>query len=75
MYIQSSVKVAFEALGKNRFRSLLTMLGIIHRSCVGYCDGDAIGIDSSAEINARIISFGTNLLTINPVSVKSKKSD
>ena len=29
MYIQSSVKVAFKALGKNRFRSFLTMLGII----------------------------------------------
>jgi len=51
------------------------MLGIIHWCCVSYCDGDAIGIGSSAEINARIISLGTNLITINPVSMKSKKSD
>lgn len=71
MLIQSSVKVAFKALGKNRFRSFLTMLGIII-GVVSVIVMDAIGTGSSADINARISSLGTNLITISPVSARDK---
>jgi len=71
MLIQSSVKVAFKALGKNRFRSFLTMLGIII-GVVSVIVMDAIGNGSSADINARISSLGTNLITISPVSARDK---
>lgn len=71
MLIQSSVKVAFKALGKNRFRSFLTMLGIII-GVVSVIVMDAIGTGSSADINTRISSLGTNLITISPVSARDK---
>ena len=70
MYIQSSVKVAFKALGKNRFRSFLTMLGIII-GVVSVIVMQAIGTGSSQDVNARISSLGTNLITISPVSARS----
>jgi putative ABC transport system permease protein len=70
MYIKSSVKVAFKALGKNRFRSFLTMLGIII-GVVSVIVMEAIGNGSSADVNARISSLGTNLITISPVSARS----
>jgi putative ABC transport system permease protein len=70
MYIQSSIKVAFKALGKNRFRSFLTMLGIII-GVVSVIVMEAIGNGSSADINTRISSLGTNLITISPVSARS----
>jgi putative ABC transport system permease protein len=70
MYIKSSVKVAFKALGKNRFRSFLTMLGIII-GVVSVIVMEAIGNGSSADVNARISSLGTNLITISPVSART----
>jgi putative ABC transport system permease protein len=70
MYIQSSVKVAFKALGKNRFRSFLTMLGIII-GVVSVIVMEAIGTGSSEDVNTRISSLGTNLITISPVSARS----
>src|SRR5512140_1548098 len=70
MLIQSSVKVAFKALGKNRFRSFLTMLGIII-GVVSVIVMEAIGNGSSADVNARISSLGTNLITISPVSART----
>jgi putative ABC transport system permease protein len=71
MLIKSSVKVAFKALKKNRFRSFLTMLGIII-GVVSVIVMQAIGNGSSADINARISSLGTNLITISPVSARDK---
>jgi putative ABC transport system permease protein len=70
MNIQSSVKVAFKALGKNRFRSFLTMLGIII-GVVSVIVMQAIGKGSSEDVNTRISSLGTNLITISPVSARS----
>jgi len=70
MLIKSSVKVAFKALGKNRFRSFLTMLGIII-GVVSVIVMEAIGNGSSADVNTRISSLGTNLITISPVSARS----
>ena len=71
MLIQSSIKVAFKALKKNRFRSFLTMLGIII-GVVSVIVMDAIGTGSSADINTRISSLGANLITISPVSARDK---
>ena len=71
MLIKSSVKVAFKALKKNRFRSFLTMLGIII-GVVSVIVMQAIVNGSSADINARISSLGTNLITISPVSARDK---
>jgi putative ABC transport system permease protein len=71
MLIQSSVKVAFKALKKNRFRSFLTMLGIII-GVVSVIVMDAIGTGSSSDINTRISSLGTNLITISPVSARDR---
>ncbi len=70
MNVQSSVKVAFKALGKNRFRSFLTMLGIII-GVVSVIVMQAIGKGSSEDVNTRISSLGTNLITISPVSARS----
>jgi len=70
MLIQSSVKVAFKALGKNRFRSFLTMLGIII-GVVSVIVMEAIGNGSTEDVNSRISSLGTNLITISPVSARS----
>lgn len=69
MYIQSSVKVAFRALGKNRFRSFLTMLGIII-GVAAVIVMEAIGKGSSEDVNTRISSLGTNLITISPPSAR-----
>lgn len=72
MFIRSSIKIAFKALGKNRFRSFLTMLGIII-GVVSVIIMEAIGNGSSADINARISSLGTNLITISPISPKDRQ--
>ncbi|MBS1493454.1 MAG: ABC transporter permease [Bacteroidetes bacterium] len=70
MNISSSAKIAFKALGKNKFRSFLTMLGIII-GVVSVIVMQAIGKGSSADVNARISSLGTNLITISPISARS----
>ena len=70
MYIQSSIKSALKALGKNRFRSFLTMLGIII-GVVSVIVMEAIGNGSTEDVNTRISSLGTNLITISPVSARS----
>jgi putative ABC transport system permease protein len=71
MNIQSTVKVAFKALGKNRFRSFLTMLGIII-GVVSVIVMQAIGNGSSADVNTRISALGTNLITISPISARDR---
>src|SRR5213595_3733463 len=70
MQLKSSVKIAFKALGKNRFRSFLTMLGIII-GVVSVIVMQAIGKGSSADVNTRISSLGTNLITISPMSARN----
>lgn len=70
MNIGSTVKISFKALGKNKFRSFLTMLGIII-GVVSVIVMQAIGKGSSADVNARISSLGTNLITISPISARS----
>jgi putative ABC transport system permease protein len=63
----ASVSSALEALWANRLRSLLTILGVI----VGVAAVIAVVTltqGSSALLNARVASLGTNTLTITPGS-------
>ncbi|OGC96274.1 MAG: multidrug ABC transporter substrate-binding protein [candidate division Zixibacteria bacterium RBG_16_53_22] len=65
-YIQI-LKIAYKALGRNKMRSSLTMLGII----IGVAAVIAmVGIGQGAKnmVNAQIASLGENLLTIFPGS-------
>jgi putative ABC transport system permease protein len=69
MNLGSSIKVAFKALGKNKFRSFLTMLGIII-GVAAVIAMQAIGSGSSSDINTRISSLGSNLIMVTPAASK-----
>jgi putative ABC transport system permease protein len=65
MLLGSSLGSAWEALLANRLRSLLTILGVI----IGVAAVIAVVTlteSSSAVLNARVASLGTNVLTIIP---------
>src|SRR2546430_602169 len=67
----SSVRVALRALGANKLRTTLTMLGII----IGVAAVIAlmsIGRGAQAQVTAQIQSLGTNLLFIRPGSTKDQ---
>jgi macrolide transport system ATP-binding/permease protein len=60
-----AVKMAFRALHRNLFRTILTLLGIVIGvgSVVAML---AVGEGASQDVMARISSMGTNLLVIRP---------
>ena len=63
--MSSAIRVAFRALGANKLRTTLTMLGII----IGVAAVIAlmsIGRGAQAQVTAQIQSLGTNLLFIRP---------
>jgi putative ABC transport system permease protein len=63
-----TLRIALRALGRNKLRSFLTMLGIIIG--VGAVIAMvAIGEGAKATIRAQIASLGTNVLAINPGTV------
>src|SRR4030081_577403 len=67
----SSVRVALRALGANKLRTTLTMLGII----IGVSAVIAlmsIGRGAQAQVTAQIQSLGTNLLFIRPGASKDQ---
>jgi putative ABC transport system permease protein len=67
----TSVRVALRALGANKLRTTLTMLGII----IGVSAVIAlmsIGRGAQAQVSAQIQSLGTNLLFIRPGAVKDQ---
>ena len=67
----SSVRVALRALGANKLRTTLTMLGII----IGVSAVIAlmsIGRGAQAQVTAQIQSLGTNLLFIRPGATKDQ---
>jgi putative ABC transport system permease protein len=67
----SSVRVALRALGANKLRTTLTMLGII----IGVSAVIAlmsIGRGAQAQVTAQIQSLGTNLLFIRPGALKDQ---
>lgn len=70
MNIRSNIKLSFKALGKNRFRTFLTMLGIII-GVAAVIAMQAIGNGSSSDINKRISSLGSNLIMISPAAANT----
>src|SRR5690349_24176488 len=67
----SSVRVALRALGANKLRTTLTMLGII----IGVSAVIAlmsIGRGAQAQVSAQIQSLGTNLLFVRPGAVRGE---
>jgi putative ABC transport system permease protein len=65
MQIGETITVALEALGANRLRSLLTMLGIVIG--VGAVIAMvALGRGAQQSVNDRISALGTTLLTVMP---------
>src|SRR5574337_1705678 len=69
MNVRSNINLSFKALGKNRFRTFLTMLGIII-GVSAVIAMQAIGSGSSADINQRISSLGSNLIMISPAAAQ-----
>src|ERR687886_1536393 len=67
----SSVRVAMRALGANKLRTTLTMLGII----IGVSAVIAlmsIGRGAQAQVTSQIQNLGTNLLFIRPGSTRDQ---
>jgi putative ABC transport system permease protein len=65
MGVWQSLRIALRALGRNKMRTALTMLGmIIGVSAV--ITMVALGAGATAKVTASISALGTNLLTINP---------
>jgi putative ABC transport system permease protein len=58
-------KVAFRAIGSNKFRSFLSMLGIII-GVAAVIIMTAIGQGSKESVRANIAQMGTNVLTVRP---------
>lgn len=61
------ISTAFQSLGKNKFRSFLTMLGIII-GVGAVIVMQAIGKGAEASINSTIASLGTNLIMVSPAA-------
>jgi putative ABC transport system permease protein len=67
MRLGNLIRVALKSIMKNRMRSMLTMLGIII-GVGAVIIMVSIGKGTQADIESRITSLGTNLLTILPGS-------
>src|SRR6266508_1064837 len=70
MSIFESVRVALGALGANKLRTVLTMLGMI----IGVCaviSLMSIGQGAQAQATSQIRGMGTNLIFIRPGSTQS----
>jgi len=67
MGLGQSIATAFEAIGGNKVRALLTMLGIII-GVGAVIVVIALGQGSSASVQQRLAGLGTNVLTISPGS-------
>jgi len=63
-----TIRIAFKALGRNKLRTMLTMLGIII-GVAAVIAVVAMGTGAQAQIEEQIKSAGTNLITIFPGSV------
>jgi len=67
MGVWQSLRIALRALGRNKMRTALTMLGmIIGVSAV--ITMVALGAGATAKVTASISALGTNLLTVSPGS-------
>ena len=71
MNIAVTVRLAFDALARNRARSLLTMLGVII-GVAAVIVTVAIGAGARESIQASINSLGSNMLVVLPGSVTTQ---
>ena len=71
MKLGNLIKVSFKSIGKNRTRSILTMLGIII-GVGAVIIMVSVGKGTQADIEERITSLGTNLLMVIPGSTESR---
>ncbi len=69
MGIWQSLKVALRALGRNKMRTALTMLGIII-GVSAVIAMVALGQGATERVTSSISSLGTNLLTVMPGNPK-----
>jgi putative ABC transport system permease protein len=68
MILQSSVQIAVRALGANKLRSILTMLGVII-GVGAVVTMVSIGQGARASIAQQVQALGSNLLTVFPGSI------
>src|SRR6476661_853850 len=70
MSIVMTLRIAFKALGRNKLRTALTMLGMII-GVAAVIAMVAMGTGASAQIEDQIKSAGTNMITIFPGSINT----
>jgi putative ABC transport system permease protein len=70
MSILMTLRIAFKALGRNKMRTALTMLGMII-GVAAVIAMVALGTGAQAQIEEQIKTAGTNLITIFPGSADS----
>jgi len=70
MSMLMTLRIAFKALGRNKLRTALTMLGMIIGVAAVICMV-ALGTGAQAQIEASIMSAGTNLITVTPGSTNT----
>ena len=70
MSIFMTLRIAFKALGRNKLRTALTMLGMII-GVAAVIAMVAMGTGAQAQIEEQIKSAGTNMITIFPGSINA----
>src|SRR5215467_1147817 len=70
MSMLMTLRIAFKALGRNKLRTALTMLGMIIGVAAVICMV-ALGTGAQAAIESQIMAAGTNLITITPGSTNT----
>jgi putative ABC transport system permease protein len=70
MSILMTLRIAFKALGRNKLRTALTMLGMII-GVAAVIAMVAMGTGAQAQIEEQIKSAGTNMITIFPGSINA----
>jgi putative ABC transport system permease protein len=70
MSIFMTLRIAFKALGRNKLRTALTMLGMII-GVAAVIAMVALGSGAQATIEEQVKSAGTNMITITPGSVNT----
>src|SRR5579862_7727625 len=70
MSVLMTLRIAFKALGRNKLRTALTMLGMII-GVAAVIAMVALGSGATATIEEQVKAQGTNMLTISPGSVNA----
>src|SRR5947207_13161861 len=70
MSVLMVIRIAFKALGRNKLRTALTMLGMII-GVAAVIAMVAMGTGAQVQIEEQIKSAGTNMITIFPGSINT----